>query len=112
MSTDVLLSRTERPVRAGTAVFVMLIALAALWFTELVDQLSGNRLDAYGIHARELDGLPEIYTAPLLHGGWDHLIANSGPFFVLGFLVLLGGAIRWVVATLVSVTVSGHTAWL
>jgi membrane associated rhomboid family serine protease len=106
------LSRAERPVAAGTAVVVMLIAVGALWFTELVDQLSGNRLDAYGIHARELDGLPEIYTAPMLHGGWDHLIANSGPFFVLGLIVLLGGAVRWVVATLVSVTVSGLTAWL
>ena len=95
-----------------TAVLVMVIALGVLWFSELVDQISGNRLDNYGIHARELDGLPEIYSAPLLHGGWDHLIANSGPFFVLGLLVLLGGAVRWVVATLVSVTVSGLTAWL
>jgi membrane associated rhomboid family serine protease len=111
-SHDFEISRAERPVRPGTAVFIMLIALGTLWFTELVDQLSGNRLDEYGIHARELDGLPEIYTAPLLHGGWDHLIANSGPFFVLGFLVLLGGALRWMVSTLVSVTVSGLTAWL
>jgi membrane associated rhomboid family serine protease len=110
MSTQ--LDARERPVPVGTAVLVMLIALGALWLTELVDQLSGNRLDAYGIHARELDGLPEIYSAPLLHGGWDHLVANSGPFFVLGFLVLLGGALRWLVSTLVSVTVSGVTAWL
>ena len=104
--------RPERPVPAATAILVMVIALGVLWLSELVDQLSGNRLDYYGIHARELDGLPEIYTAPLLHGGWEHLIANSAPFFVLGLLVLLGGAVRWVVATLVSVTVSGLTAWL
>jgi len=103
---------TDRPMPTATAVLVMVIALAVLWFSELVDQISGNRLDNYGIHARELDGLPEIYSAPLLHGGWDHLIANSGPFFVLGLLVLLGGAVRWLVATLVSVTVSGLTAWL
>jgi membrane associated rhomboid family serine protease len=100
------------PMPTMTAVLVMVIALGVLWFSELVDQLSGNRLDNYGIHARELDGLPEIYSAPLLHAGWDHLIANSGPFFVLGLLVLLGGTVRWVVATLVSVTVSGLTAWL
>ncbi len=104
--------RIDRPIPTATAVVVMVIALGLLWFTELVDQLSGNRLDYYGIHARELDGLPEIYTAALLHAGWDHLIANSGPFFVLGLLVLLGGAVRWVIATLVSVTVSGITAWL
>ncbi|WP_344803582.1 rhomboid family intramembrane serine protease [Microlunatus ginsengisoli] len=90
----------------------MVIALGVLWLSELVDQLSGNQLDYYGIHARELDGLPEIYTAPLLHGGWEHLMANSGPFFVLGLLVLLGGALRWVVTTLISVTVSGLAAWV
>ncbi len=105
-------SRVDRPVPAVTAALVMVIALGVLWLSELVDQLSGNQLDYYGIHARELDGLPEIYTAPLLHGGWEHLMANSGPFFVLGLLVLLGGALRWVVTTLISVTVSGLTAWV
>ena len=54
--------------------------------------LSGNRLDNFGIQAQELDGLPGIIAAPFLHAGWDHLISNSVPFFVLGFLVLLGGA--------------------
>ena len=102
----------DRPVPVLTALLVMTIALGVLWLSELVDQLSGNRLDELGIHARELDGLPEIYSAPLLHAGWEHLIANSGPFFVLGLLVLLGGALRWAVATLVSVTASGLTAWL
>ena len=105
-------SRADRPVRLPTALLVMTIALGVLWLSELVDQLSGNRLDEFGIHARELDGLPEIYSAPLLHAGWEHLIANSGPFFVLGLLVLLGGALRWAVATLVSVTASGLAAWL
>lgn len=98
-------------VRPGSAALIMLVLLVGLWLLELVDQLSGNRLDQYGIHSREVDGLPEIYTAPLLHGGWDHLIANSGPFFVLGFLVLLGGAVRWVLSTLISVTSSGLAAW-
>lgn len=98
-------------VRPGSAALIMLVLLVGLWLLELVDQVSGNRLDQYGIHAREVDGLPEIYTAPLLHGGWDHLIANSGPFFVLGFLVLLGGAVRWVLSSLISVTSSGLAAW-
>ena len=83
--------------RPGWAAVVILTLLAGLWALEFVDQLSGNRLDNLGIHARELDGLPEIFTAPFLHAGWDHLISNSVPFVVLGFLVLLGGLARWVV---------------
>jgi membrane associated rhomboid family serine protease len=103
---------STRSVSAPTAALVMLAWLAALWLLEWLDQLSGHELDNFGIHAREVDGLPEIYTAPFLHGGWDHLLANSGPFFVLGFLVLLGGTVRWLLSTLISVTSSGLLAWL
>jgi len=96
-------------VRAG---FVMLMLLALLWLLELLDQSSGNALDSYGIHARELDGLPEIFTAPFLHAGWEHLASNSVPFFVLGFLVLLSGLARWLVSTVTSIVSSGLCAWL
>jgi membrane associated rhomboid family serine protease len=98
-----------RPFRAG---LMMLMLLGVLWALELVDQASGNALDGYGIHARELDGLPEILTAPFLHAGWQHLVSNSLPFFVLGFLVLLSGLARWLVSTLTSIVSSGVFAWL
>lgn len=90
----------------------MLLLLAGLWALELVDQVSGNALDSFGIAAREVDGLPEILTAPWLHAGWQHLASNSVPFFVLGFLVLLSGVVRWVVSSLTSVVSSGLFAWL
>jgi membrane associated rhomboid family serine protease len=97
---------------AGAAVVVMTALLAGLWLIEMVDQLSGERLDLYGIHARDLDGLAGIATAPMLHAGWEHLISNSLPFWVLGFLVLLGGLARWLISTVVSIVGSGLTAWL
>ncbi len=103
---------TSQPVRPLHAVVAMAALLGGLWFLEGLDQLSGNALDAYGIHAREVDGLPEIFTAPLLHAGWEHLAGNSVPFFAFGLLVLLGGVARWVVSTLVSVVSSGLTAWV
>lgn len=91
----------------------MTLLLAGLWVLEVVDQLSGNALDrAGGIRAQELDGLPEIFSAPFLHNGWDHLVSNSVPFFVLGFLVLLGGLARWAISSLIATVSSGLTAWL
>ena len=96
----------------GAAVVVMTALLAGLWLLEIIDQLAGERLDYYGIHARELDGLGGIATAPFLHAGWDHLISNSLPFWVLGFLVLLGGLARWLISTVISVVTSGLSAWL
>jgi membrane associated rhomboid family serine protease len=97
--------------RPGWAAIVMLLLLAGLWMLELLDQLSGNRLDQLGIHAREIDGMPEIFTAPFLHAGWDHLISNSLPFVVLGFLVLLSGLVRWLASSLIIIIVSGMAAW-
>ena len=102
---------TSSPRPLGAAL-LMAVLLAGLWVLEFFDQLSGERLDNLGIHAQELDGLPEIFTAPFLHAGWDHLISNSVPFFVLGFLVLLGGVARWVLSSLISIVSSGLTAWL
>lgn len=96
----------------GGAVVVMTVLLAVLWLLEIADQLTGERLDYYGIHAREIDWLPGIFTSPFLHAGFDHLISNSLPFWVLGFLVLLGGLARWLITTLIAVVSSGLSAWL
>ena len=98
--------------RPGTAALVMIALLAWMWLLEAVDTVSGNRLDTYGIHAQDVDGLGGIVSAPFLHAGWDHLISNSVPFFVLGFLVLLGGVARWLLSSLISIISSGLTAWL
>jgi membrane associated rhomboid family serine protease len=102
----------QTTLRPGAAALVMIVLLAWLWLLEAVDTVSGNRLDSYGIHAQDIDGLPGIVSAPFLHAGWDHLISNSMPFFVLGFLVLLGGVARWLLSSLISIISSGLTAWL
>jgi len=102
-------NKTQRPIAAAV---VMVLLLAGLWVLETLDQLSGSALDTYGIHAREVDGLPEIFTAPFLHASWAHLEGNSLPFLVLGFLVLLGGLARWLWASLISIVTSGLAAWL
>lgn len=103
---------TQDSVRPARAALAMLALLAGLWLLEVVDLLAGGALDSYGIEARELDGLPEIFTAPFLHGGFDHLLSNTLPFGVLGFLVLLGGVVRWALSSLTSIVTSGLFAWL
>nr|WP_220488255.1 rhomboid family intramembrane serine protease [Tessaracoccus sp. MC1756] len=86
--------------------------LAVMWALEILDAVTLNALDSYGIEPREVSDLPNIVWAPLLHFGWAHLISNSVPFLVLGVLTYLSGAIRWVVTTVLSAVVSGLTAWL
>ncbi len=108
------MSTMTTPKRVGVlgAALAMGLLVAALWLLEAIDQASGNALDAYGIHPRTEQGLFEVFTAPALHGGWQHLAANSVPFFVLGVIVLLDGWRRWLMVTLWIVLVSGATVWL
>ena len=86
--------------------------VAVLWFLEVVDQTSPRQLDAEGIRPRSSDGLSGILLAPLLHGGYDHLAANSVPTLVFLFLVLLGDLARGLVATLIIWMTAGVGTWI
>ena len=79
---------------------------------ELFDQLTGHSLDYDGIRPLEADGLWGIILAPLLHANWAHLIANTGPALVLGFLVTLSGLARFVWATAIVWIIGGFGTWL
>jgi membrane associated rhomboid family serine protease len=83
-----------------------------LWAIEFVDVVLGNRLDDEGVRPRDDEGLVGILFAPLLHAGWDHLIANTLPLLVLGFLVFFSGIGRAVAATAVIWVVGGLGTWL
>ncbi len=100
------------PTLAAAAVF-MAGWVALLWVLEVVDAtMPALGLDHWGITPRQLGELPQIFTAPFLHFGWQHLLANSVPLFVLGVIILLSGIRAFVVATLTSIVVSGLTVWL
>jgi membrane associated rhomboid family serine protease len=94
----------------GGATIISFVAL--LYVAELVDQLSGHRLDEDGIRPLETDGLWGIVFAPLLHANWAHLAANTGPALVLGFLVTLAGLSRFVWATAIVWILGGLGTWL
>jgi membrane associated rhomboid family serine protease len=86
--------------------------VALLYVIEIVDVVMGHRLDQDGIRPLETDGLWGILWAPLLHGGWPHLIANTLPALVLGFLMTLAGMGRFIAATAIVWIVGGFGTWL
>jgi membrane associated rhomboid family serine protease len=91
----------------------ILLFVAVLYVVEVADQLSGSRLQfAGGIEPRESDGVDGILFAPLLHGPWEHLLANTGTLLVFGFLILLAGVRRWAAVTAVVWLVGGAGVWL
>ncbi|ORW94561.1 rhomboid family intramembrane serine protease [Mycolicibacter terrae] len=96
--------------RTGGATVVGFVAL--LYLIEAVDQLGGHRLDRNGIRPLETDGLWGVLFAPLLHANWGHLLANTGPALVLGFLVTLAGQSRFLLATAIVWLFGGLGTWL
>ena len=106
---------TSRPLlaRFPTGVTVIVGAVAAMWMIELVDAVAlDDRLQANGIHPRQLDGLDGILWAPLLHSTFGHLASNTIPFLVLGGLVAVRGLQRWLLVTATAVVVGGGLTWL
>ncbi|GFG75151.1 rhomboid family intramembrane serine protease [Mycobacterium botniense] len=104
--------QTARSARwtVGGATIISFVVL--LYVCELIDQLSGHTLDRNGIRPLEVEGLWGIIFAPLLHANWEHLMANTGPALVLGFLVTLCGLARFVWATAIVWIGGGFGTWL
>ncbi|MET0199106.1 MAG: rhomboid family intramembrane serine protease [Rhodococcus fascians] len=101
----------KRPLWQSAAMYTGGFVLL-LWVVEVVDVLSGSRVETAGINPRTSDGLWGVLFAPVLHDDWAHLIANTVPIAVLGFLVLLSGIGRGLAATGVIWVIAGVGTWL
>ena len=100
-----------RPTLGSSVVFVG-GWLVLLWVLEALDVVLLGALDGFGVSPRVIAELPQVLTAPFLHFGFEHLMANSLPFLVLGVLARMAGRRPFWVATLASILVSGLFAWL
>lgn len=97
----------------GRAAVLMVGYLVLLWVLDLVNNVQHRALNAdLGIEPRQPDRLPEIFTAPFLHGSVAHLAANAMPLFGLGLIAALTGVRRFIAVTAVIVVVSGLGVWL
>lgn len=110
MDSETDLARYGRTLQGQVLILGGFVAL--IWAIEGVDWLLGGALDQFGIIPRQLGGLWRIFSAPLLHGGFGHLIANTLPFLVLGWLVLLRGRATFLWVALLSVVIGGLGTWL
>ncbi len=86
--------------------------VAVLWVLEIIDAVTGNPLDELGIVPRTEDGLVGVAAAPLLHFGFDHLVSNTVPVLILGFLTLATGIARGLLATAIIWVLGGVGVWV
>ncbi|MGW2053468.1 rhomboid family intramembrane serine protease [Streptomyces sp. NPDC001840] len=98
--------------RAKAAAKLMAGWVALLWLLELVDVLTANSLDSYGIVPREPSELADTVPASFIHFGFAHVAANTIPLLVFGFLAALGGIRRFLAVCAVIIVADGLGVWL
>jgi membrane associated rhomboid family serine protease len=86
--------------------------IALMWGIQIVNSLLGGQLAGFGIRPRSIAALPGILAAPVLHGGFRHLISNTAPFALLGWLIMLGGLEQFWLVTVIVAGASGLGTWL
>ena len=91
----------------------IIVVLYAIEAADLLIRIfSDASLDSLGIRPRSLGGLIGIPFAPILHGGFGHLLANTLPLAFLGWLVLLSGRKIFISATVTIIIAGGLGVWI
>jgi len=90
----------------------ILCFIAVLVVIHAVNVLFGMWFTQYGVIPRSIVGLRGILFSPLLHGNWEHLLANIVPLGVmLGLLAFSRGRSLWPITATLWVA-SGVGVWL
>ena len=87
-------------------------AVALMWIVFFATVATGGALLSLGIIPRSLIGLRGIIFAPFLHGSFAHLLANSIPFAMMGWFVMLRDSRHFIPVTAAAMLGSGLVAWL
>ena len=85
-----------------------------LWVITIIDQNTPNwnlTLN-YGIKPKILSGILGIFTAPLIHINYSHLIGNTLPFMALAGMVLMNGRRKFIFTSIFSALFAGIGIWV
>ena len=97
----------------GARIATLALVIGVIWVVSGLNLFAlDGRLLAYGIAPRTEEGLRGIVFGPLLHGGVDHLLANTLGLLVFGGLVALRSRSHFWMVTIVGVIASGVGTWL
>lgn len=87
--------------------------VGVIWLVHLISLvIFGGNLVYFGIHPLEPASLPHIFTSPILHVNFEHLISNTLPGAIFAFLIGCSGhRVFWEVTAFV-VMIGGLGTWL
>ena len=77
----------EKKIFFYSILFPALFVLA-FWLVKIIEITTGLSFVQFGIFPRSIDGLKGVLFSPFIHANFNHLISNSLPFFILGFMLI------------------------
>lgn len=87
--------------------------VAVLWAIQVVNWITGYGLNAaFGLIPRYLGGLDGVIAMPLLHGSFEHLMANTPPLLVMGGLLVVTTTRALLPVNAVVIGLGGALVWL
>jgi membrane associated rhomboid family serine protease len=96
-----------------TQVKILAASVATFWIVFILNEvIFGGRLNALGILPHRFIGLRGILFAPFLHGNFYHIAANTVPFVILGWMVMLRNTKDFYFVSFMSALVGGLGTWL
>jgi len=91
---------------------ILLGVAAFAWALELIDLIPKVDLDGFGVKPRTISGLIGIPLMPFLHADLSHLISNTLPFLVLGWIVITAEKKKFIFVTATIILLGGFGTWL
>ena len=93
---------------------LVLVFVGVLWVVFIINEAlpaSWGDLRNWGIRPRTVSGLFSIAAAPFLHVDFWHLLANTLPLLVMGWVLIISGRLLFLRVCLVTALTSGAGAW-
>lgn len=100
------------PTSWSGALLIMGGLAAVLWILEIVNVADSYALNRFGLRPRVLGGLWGVLTQPFLERSAGHLLSNTVPVVLIGWVLLLSGLRNWLTVTGIVVVVGGALSWL
>jgi membrane associated rhomboid family serine protease len=63
------------------------VFVALMWLVAIFEFVTEIDLSSWGIYPLKLSGLRGVLFSPFIHGDWQHLMSNTLPFLIMGFLL-------------------------
>ena len=71
------------------ALLIPISFILFMWIINIIQFVLRLDFGGLGIHPRDNQSLIGIFTSPLIHGNWEHLVSNTLPLLMLGIILFL-----------------------